>query len=261
MFEEILIAIIQGITEFLPISSSGHIVIVEKLFSLEHSLFLAIWLHASSLLAIAVYYRKDIWSLLGDFLALLQKKEQVDGELALMLGVATIITALTSLILYQIVFPFFIFDGSVMTIVGVMLFITAGMIVIAEYTSKKTTRRKFNWLNSILVGVAQGLAVIPGLSRSGTTIAYLVGVGINRAEAVRISFLLAIPTIFGSLLFGLSDANNLSQALTFEYIVLFIIGFIVSLLSIKLMTKWVEKRWIWFVPYCLITGTFVLLFL
>ena len=89
MLEQSLIAVVQGITEFLPISSSGHIAIFNELLDLEYSLFLIIWLHASSLLAVLIYYRKDIFSLCRDFLLLLQKKENQDGPLAIKLLVAT----------------------------------------------------------------------------------------------------------------------------------------------------------------------------
>jgi len=255
MLEHSIIAIIQGITEFLPISSSGHILIGQELFDLEINIFLAIWLHASSLLAVVLYYHKDIFTLVKDFFLLLANKKQQRGVFALQLGVATIITAGSGLLIAR-----FLQENLSLNLVGVMLIITALMIFLAEYV-RKTSVQNFGWKQTVLVALAQGLAVIPGLSRSGTTIAYLIAAGIKRHEAVRISFLLAIPTIFGSLLFGLSESENVSRALSLEYGVLFIIGFVTSLISIKLMNSWVHKYWRLFIPYCITLGLGVLIFL
>lgn len=256
MFENSLIAIVQGITEFLPVSSSGHVAIAERLLGLEYSLFLVIWLHASSLLAVIIYYWKDIFALIADFFALVQKKENKDGLLAIQLLVATVITAVLGLGAGM-----FLADSISFTLVGVMLVITALMIFLAEYFRKGSVETPFGWRETFLVAIAQGCAVIPGLSRSGTTIAYLISAGIERVEAVRISFLLSIPAIAGSLVFGLSDIDNVQKALTLEYVVIFIVGFITSFVSIRLMNAWIHRYWKLFIPYCLVVGLLVIVFL
>lgn len=256
MLEQSLVALIQGITEFLPISSSGHVAIFERILGLEYSLFLVIWLHASSLLAVVIYYWKDIISLIRDAVFFILKKENDEGLFAVQLLVATFVTALIGITFGQL-----INESISFSLIGSMLLVTAGMIYVAEYFRGTSHKKTFGWREAWLVGAAQGLAVIPGLSRSGTTIAYLISTGIKRTDAVRISFLLSIPTILGSLVFGLSDGENINQALSLEYLVIFIVGFVTSLVSIKLMNTWIEKYWKLFIPYCIVVGLLVLVFL
>ena len=253
MFELLFIAVIQGITEFLPISSSGHITVAGALFDIEYSLFMIIWLHASSLAAVITYYFKDLLLIARDFILLLLKQENREGPLAIQLVGATAVTGVIGLFLKD-----FLENEISFTIVGLMLIATAGLIYLAESLRRYTRGGSFNWVHTGLVGIAQGLAVFPGLSRSGTTITYLIGAGLERKEAVRISFLLSIPTIGGTLALGLLDSENLALAITPTYILIFIVGFITSLVSIKLMNMWVEKYWKLFIPYCLILGVLVL---
>ena len=254
MFESIIVAIVQGITEFLPVSSSGHVTIIASLLDIEFSLFLLVWLHASSLLAVVLYYFKDIVTLITDFFKMTLHLENDQGTIVLKLLGATTVTGVMGLFAAKAFSDFISLN-----IIALMLFATAGMIYLAETLRRYTKGNSFSWIQAAGVGVAQGLAVLPGLSRSGTTIAYLVGAGIERQEAVRISFLLSIPTIAGALLLGLLDGDNIEKIFTLQYLVLFIAGFISSLVSIKLMSVWVEKHWTLFIPYCLILGTGLLL--
>lgn len=256
MFEQIIVAMIQGITEFLPISSSGHIAIAERLFGIEYSLFMLIWLHASSLLAVIVYYFKDLIVIARDLLLLICKQENEQGPLGIKLLGATVITGVLGLLLKPIVE-----DALSFKIIGLMLVATAGLIYLAESLRKHTKGGTFSWFHAAGVGLAQGLAVFPGLSRSGTTITYLVGAGLERTEAVRLSFLLSIPTIGGVFALGLLDSKNVELIFTLPYLIIFIVGFTTSLLSIKLMNIWVEKYWKLFIPYCLIVGALVIMFL
>ncbi len=256
MFEQLLVAMVQGLTEFLPISSSGHIAITERIFGIEYSLFMLIWLHASSLLAVIVYYVKDLLIIARDVLLLLLKQENEQGALGVQLIGATVITGVLGLLLKPVVE-----DTLSFTIIGIMLIVTAALIYLAESLRTHTKGGSFTWLHTAGVGIAQGLAVFPGLSRSGTTITYLIGAGLNRTEAVRISFLLSIPTIGATLALGLLDSENLSLITTPTYILIFIVGFLTSLISIKLMNIWVEKYWKLFIPYCVVIGILVVVFL
>lgn len=253
MFEQFIVATVQGITEFLPISSSGHVTIVGELFNLEYSLFILIWLHASSLLAVLVYYRKDILLIVRDVLRMLLGKENEEGPFALKLLGATVITGIIGLLLKPV-----LENAISFTVIGFMLLATAGLIYLAEKFRSYTKGSSFTWGRAALVGFAQGLAVFPGLSRSGTTITYLIGAGIDRTDAVRISFLLSIPTIGATLALGLLDAENIDLILTLPYMLMFVVGFITSLISIKLMNIWVEKYWRLFIPYCIVVGILVL---
>jgi undecaprenyl-diphosphatase len=254
MLDLIIVSIIQGITEFLPISSSGHIAIAGGLLDIEFSIFLLVWLHASSLLAVLVYYYKDIWPLTRDLGLVCIRRENEQGVFVLKLLGATTITGIIGVS----VATMFV-ENVTTTIIGLMLIATAGMIYLAESLRARTCGNNFTWFHAIGVGLAQGLAVVPGLSRSGTTIAYLVGAGIERERAVKISFLLSIPTIAGALLFGLLGAESVTTLITAPYMFAFVVGFITSLVSIKLMNLWVFKIWKWFIPYCLVLGVILIL--
>jgi undecaprenyl-diphosphatase len=175
------------------------------------------------------------------------------------------------------------------SLVGITLIITAGIILFAEkfrgiqhnssldkgklegIDLKKESKSTwipgeareddvfFSWKIAILLGIIQSIAVLPGISRSGITVAFLILIGINRKDSVKISFFLAIPTILGAMVLALKDAGT-NLLFSTENFAGFTITIIASLLSIKLMTKLVEKNWIWFAPYCAILGV-VLLFI
>lgn len=254
MFDLIIVSVVQGITEFLPISSSGHVAVIGELIDLEFSVLLLVWLHVSSLLAVVFYYHKDIWELTTDTFKMFALRENEYGPFVLRLLGATTITGIIG---YYAVDVFV--ENVTTTTVGLMLIATAGMIYLAESLRTYTRGTTFSWLHAGGVGIAQGIAVVPGLSRSGTTIAYLVGAGIEREEAVRISFLLSIPTIAGALAISIVGGQDLSLLISPTYIVAFIVGFITSLVSIRLMNAWVFKAWKWFIPYCLVLGVILVL--
>jgi len=254
MLDLIIVSIVQGITEFLPISSSGHIAIAGGLLDIEFSVFLLVWLHASSLLAVLVYYYKDIWPLTRDLGLVCIRRQNEQGVFVLKLLGATTITGVIGISAATM-----FVENVTTTVIGLMLIATAGMIYLAESLRSYNRGNNFTWFHAAGVGLAQGLAVVPGLSRSGTTIAYLVGAGIERERAVKISFLLSIPTIAGALLFGLLGAESVTTLITAPYMFAFVVGFITSLISIKLMNIWVFKIWKWFIPYCLVLGVILIL--
>ena len=258
LLDSIILGSIQGATEFLPISSSGHLFLMEQFLDLEQNLSFEIALHFASLLAIIVFFHKEIRQLLVSFFQFCIGKKSETGAYALKILVATLITVPVALVVKKSVF-----DAEQLTqnLVAIMLIITGVMIIVAEkgnqwFTVQKNTEF-LTWKNALLLGLVQGLTVVPGISRSGTTIALLVLLGLGRQFSVKTSFFLALPTIIGAMIFSLHDAGG-SLPLGKIELVGCVLSFFVALLAIKWMLKLVEKNWIWFAPYCL--GLGVLLF-
>jgi len=189
----IILGIIQGLTEFLPISSSGHLVIFQKLFGIEKGqLTLDVFLHFGTVIPVLIIFRNDIRDII-----LLKKK-----RLIFLLFLGLIPTGLIGYFFQDFFSKLF----SSVLVVGYMLLITALLLYLAERSGKNTrSLNEMKGFQAIIVGIAQGLAVIPGISRSGSTIVASLLQGIDRESAARYSFLLALPTIIGAGLLQLKD--------------------------------------------------------
>ncbi len=245
----IILGIVQGLTEFLPVSSSGHLVLLENIFNIENSsLFINVVLHFATLLAVVIYYRKQIWQLI---------KHPIQ-PLALYLIISTIITC-------SIVLLFADFFESSFS--GVLLawgfFLSALFLFATEYISRRYEEQKYNYSkvnikHSIFLGIFQGLAILPGVSRSGTTLCAGIVMGINKKDALDYSFLMSIPIIIASLVYELIKADYsaiLTEINVFNLILGGVVAFVFAILGIKVMLKVVEKiQYKWFALYLLILG-------
>ncbi|MDH3324296.1 MAG: undecaprenyl-diphosphate phosphatase [Candidatus Peregrinibacteria bacterium] len=249
IFEHIFLGVLQGFTEFLPVSSSGHLYLAQKFLGFVPDLTLEIFFHAGSLVAVVVFFKEDVWRIFKSTCSLdcLKKK---DGVLGVKLLLATILTVPVALLLeskFELVLN--------VKLVAAMLLITGIMILIAEKFRPKI-EKDLTWGIVIALGLVQGIAALPGISRSGITIAFLILVGVNRRKAAEYSFILSIPTILGAVVFAFNDAS-------FDFSIGKVLGFVIcvlaSLVAIKWMIKLVEKHWIWFAPYCFLLGASLLL--
>ena len=202
--EAIVLGITQGITEFLPISSDGHLILVPSLFGWQRfGLGFDVVLHAATLVATITYFRHDVWRLILGVFSKTEERAR-DRRLAWLIIAATIPSALIALALEPLVegvetLPM----SSQVTITGAFLVVTAILLTLAEVFARRTVHsvesaEEIPMKQALAIGVAQAFAVAPGLSRSGTTIAAGVGLGIKREEAARFSFLLSIPIIFAA---------------------------------------------------------------
>lgn len=204
LIEAVVLGITQGITEFLPISSDGHLILVPSLFGWQRfGLGFDVVLHAATLVATIAYFRRDVWNLILGVFSRAGERAR-DRRLAWLIIAATIPSALIALALEPLVegvetLPM----SSQVTITGAFLVLTAILLTLAEVFARRShhtveTAEDIPLAQAIAIGVAQSFAVAPGLSRSGTTIAAGVGLGIKREEAARFSFLLSIPIIFAA---------------------------------------------------------------
>lgn len=260
----LLLGLIQGLTEFLPISSSGHIALLSHLtdMDLAKQLFFNVCVHVGSLGAIFVFFRREIKELvLGCLNALTQKKNNAESKLFLNLVVATFVTGLFGILFhYNIELSFKSTQG-----LAVGWWITALLLLAAHGRLKYSLSSKpIKWHQALLIGLFQAMALLPGVSRAGATLTAGLLTGLGRDEAFRFAFLLAIPTIlmaFTAELFQ-QEGELLQPALIGPYLFGIVVSAISSYLALFLLYWFLKRRqFIPFVVYNLVLGTLVFLFL
>ena len=241
IFTSALLGVVQGLTEFLPVSSSGHLVIVQSMipgFSQPGVLFDAV-LHAGTLSAIVYYFRKEILKLKAKYLYYIV--------------VGTIPVVIIGYLFRPLAETFF----TNLRLVGAALMITGVINLLIDRAWKK--RGDLNEKKSLVVGVAQAFSIIPGISRSASTIFAGVGMGLDRKKAAQYSFLLSIPAIIGANIvqfyfYGFSGVENISY-----YIIGFLASFITGVFAIGLVLKLlVKKKFTYFAYYCFIVGAMII---
>lgn len=252
-WEALVLGIVQGLTEFLPVSSSGHLALFTALLGgetlPEENLLFTILVHAATALATIIVFRKDIAELIqGFFQKYNPNARHYIGKIALSMLPAVAV----GLFFEEEITALF---GSNLALVGAMLCITALLLFFTDRTITK--ERSFSYTFALLIGLAQAIAILPGISRSGATIATALLIGATRPEAARFSFLMVIPLILGSMAKTLLD-NDEAVFGTIEALPLFT-GFIAALLSGILACTWMisivkKSKLSYFAAYCLVVG-------
>ena len=273
LIQTILMGIIQGLSEFLPISSSAHLVFTSNFYKvfkgieiLEESnqeIFLDIMLHLGTLIAVLIFFRKEIWEIIKALYFGLKTNDfsSKDFKTGVYIVLGTVITVI-------IAFPLNEVAGALVfkpAIVGLLLIFTGALLLFSEYWSKKHPDKiAVNMKNSILIAIAQGLAALPGFSRSGLTIATGLLSGVSREEAARYSFLLSIPIILGASMVYPLVKLDFHEVMGYNWtaiIVGTIVSGIVGYLCIKYFLKFVSKFSLGiFGYYCLLMGIFTFIF-
>ncbi len=245
LLSAILLAIIQGITEWLPISSSGHLVLAQMLFGLKVPILFDIMLHLGTLLAALFYFRDDIRRMAFAFFSFNSKSE--DSKLVWLILLAGIPTAAIGFAFKD----FFESQFSSGLGIGIAMAITGTFLFICEGTPGS---KRIGAKSAFVIGVAQGLAVMPGISRSGSTIGAGLLMGVEREKALRFSFILGIPAILGAALFEWDGAEISGIPLETSLIAI-AISAIVGYLSIGFMMDFVKRRGLKpFSYYCFLIG-------
>lgn len=247
-----LLGLVQGITEFLPVSSSGHLVLSQKLLGLhEPEMLFDVAVHVGTLFAVLMVFRADLYAMLRGLWASDTQARQ--GRRMLMLVIAgSIPTALMGLIFKDTFEALF----ASITAVGLALLVT-GFILMATHYAPQATRglEQTGWGRAVLIGIAQGMAITPGISRSGTTIAAGLLLGLERELAARFSFVLSIPAILGALALQIKDLGATSQTPMAPLIVGAVVAAITGYAALKLLIKLVKGgRLHWFAFYCWALG-------
>lgn len=251
LLKAIILAIVQGITEFLPISSSGHLAILQILFNVkEGNVFFSQVLHFGTLLSILLVYHKQVINMIVEFFKMLGsliKREKIElnhyQKLALYIILATIPTVIIALFIEKYLDQLYMSS----LIIGLCFIITAFMIYFIDINihGKNTMRITDAGAAKVLaIGAVQGVAALPGISRSGSTIFISHILGINKKDAVDFSFLLAIPAMLGGFILGLKDIFKEGSAVSFDInaIVGLIVSFITGVLSIRLIKVLIKKK-------------------
>jgi len=243
LFHALILGIVQGLGEFLPISSSAHLIIVPWLFGwAPHSLGFDVALHWGTLLAVLVYFRNDVWLLMRGFWHSLFKStrnfnQNIYQKLSWYLILASIPGAIIGKLLEEKAET--IFRNPVQAAVTLGIF---GLIVLfVDMMGKKEKNLdKITWKNALVIGLSQALAIFPGVSRSGATMAAALSMGFKRADAARFSFLMSIPIILGAGLLKIKDFNN--GVTSVELIVGVVASAVFGFLSIKFLLQYLAKH-------------------
>lgn len=242
------LGLVQGLTEFLPVSSSGHLVLFSKLFGVEEELFVSILLHVATLLSILVVYRKDVWQMI----------RHPFSKQTMMIVVATIPTCLICLALMPIIK--LSFTG---TILPICFLVSAILLMLSENYSKKKQTSPISYKSAFWIGVSQGFAVFPGVSRSGTTISAGLFAGNKKEDVAKFSFLMSIPIILLSLVMEIAEIaiNGMTiKTSAVGMIIAFVTAFLVGIFAIKTMMKVTQKAKLRYFSYYLILLSVISLF-
>jgi undecaprenyl-diphosphatase len=250
-----LLGLLQGLTEFLPISSSGHLVITAELLGYQSpGLVLEAAVHGATTLAVIIYFRERFISIIrGAF------NDLPTRHLVLMLALSFTVTAVVGLLLSPWVTA--AFESPV--IIGGMLLVTAAALISTRFIpfmADPGSLFSITWKVALIIGLAQGIAVFPGISRSGLTIIAALWLGQSRSSAAEFSFLLAVPTVVAASLFSLIREPEIPSADLAEILVAGIVALIVGFLTIHWLMRWLQRgRLWWFSGYCAVVGAASLL--
>ena len=258
-----ILAVLQGITEFLPVSSSGHLVILDELLPIQSGMLFDLMLHLATLVSVCAFYRREIAEIfVGCIRELRGAPETQDKKNLKFVGfllISTFITGIIGLCLNDAV------ENHLrsLVIVGSLLVVNA---VILWFSQKRglfrVTDGALNLKSSIVIGLAQGIAVLPGISRSGSTITAALLLGIENKDCAKISFLLSIPVILGAGVLHIGELDNLDDIVGGSVAIVMaaaVVAAVVGYISLVLLNRILQNaRFHHFAPYCLIVGLLAL---
>ncbi len=262
VIQAIILGIVQGLTEFIPVSSSGHLVLVPALLGWSApGLAFDTVLHLGTALALIVFFwREWITLIVAGLRSLVRWRiESVDERLAWLVVVGCIPAALAGYFLQD----FFarVFEDPIVS--GYFLIVTAGILTVAESLGRRLrSLEKLRLPDSLAVGVAQAVAILPGISRSGSTMAAGLLVGLDRESAARYSFLLATPVILGAGLLQVPKAvrTRAEGAGSLELLLGFVVAAVVGYLCVGFLLRYLRHRGLYpFAAYCLVAGLFAVI--
>ena len=276
ILQSLLLGVLQGVTEFLPVSSSGHLAVAQHLFSLgDVPLLFDVFLHLATLAAVVLYFRRSILKLFCAFGRMIARRPVVSGvsgesgltesdeasrKTVVAVIIATLVTGVIGVAAEKML------PSLSIRFVCALFIVTACMLLFSQYMSRK--RRTVNngngisWKQALAVGVAQGIGTLPGISRSGSTIAGGLLSGLAQADAGEFSFIVSIPAILGAFILELKDFDKMSESIgVLQIVVGCAAAFVVGRVSLSILMKIIKKGKLgWFACYLIPLGIAGLLF-
>jgi len=252
----IILGLIQGLTEFLPVSSSGHLEIAKTILgeskAAEESLLMTVVLHFATALSTIVIFREDLVEI---FEGLFKFKNNDSFQFSLKIVLSMIPAIIVGVFFNNEIEALF---GGALTLVGGMLIITGLLLFLAD--KAKASKKQVGIKNSVLIGLSQAIAILPGISRSGATISTAVILGIDKEKAARFSFLMVVPLIFGKMAKDILSGDVQYASATFLPLVIgFLTAFITGIIACKWMIKLVKNSQLkYFAYYCFAVGAIVI---
>lgn len=274
IFQGIVLGVLQGIAEFLPISSSGHLIVAQNLFGLEEvPLLFDVFLHVATLLAVVLYFRKKIWELICSFARIfvpvknpsavqIEKKDE-DTKYIVAIILATFVTGVLGIFSSKVISEISVKLVCAGFVVTALLLIFSSLIEKKHLSYSETSLKSPSWKQSLVIGLAQGIGTLPGISRSGSTIAGSLFCGVKRDVAGEFSFIVSIPAILGAFILELKDLSEVSSSIGAEPVIAgcaaaFASGYIALSWLMKLIKK---GRLEWFACYLIPVGILGMIFL
>ena len=249
LIEALVLGVVQGLTEWLPVSSSGHLVLTQEFLGLEATVFFDLVLHVGTLAVVLVFYRSSVAAILASLPSLPSAWREhgprealwhhPERRLALLVVLGSVPTAIIGFTFEDTFVAWF----SSLLVVGIALVATGTWLALSRLAPHAPSPGQLTLVAALLVGTAQGLAIIPGVSRSGATIVAALLLGVERELAVRYSFLLSVPAIAGATLFQ-ADATNLDAALSAwpVYLAGLLAALVVGYAALWLLVQLVKRR-------------------
>lgn len=255
IIKSIALGMLQGIAEFLPISSSGHLQVMQYIFKIEETpLLFDIMLHLSTLLAVVLYFRKKIWKLLCILGRFITRKPRLETEdendlltgtdkrgrkTILFIILTTIVTGAIGVGVSKII------KTLPIKVVFIFFIVTGILLILSSIVEKKVAGyggQGLTWYKALIIGIAQGIGTLPGISRSGSTIAGALFCHINKEEAAEYSFIVSIPAILGAFILELKDLQLVGSAISIECIIAgMAASFAWGMLSLSVLMKVIKK--------------------
>jgi undecaprenyl-diphosphatase len=257
----IMLAVVQGITEFLPISSSGHLILVPQLMHWkDQGLVVDVMTHLGTLLAVLIYFWRDVWRIAKGALELLKGKVTEEGKLAIYIVLATIPAVAFGVFLKK--FGYTDLERNVAVVAWNTILYGILMLIADMVGPQERTMSNMRLGSALLIGVAQALALIPGTSRSGVTMTAGRFLGFTRPDSARFSFLLAIPATAGAIVFTVGDAVASGEGVTMDAIYCAALTFVAGILAIAFLMNLIRRiSFLPFVLYRMVLGGFLLVLL
>ena len=263
LWKSIVLGIVQGLTEFLPVSSSGHLVVFSGLLKIDlnanAALAFDVALHFGSLIALVIFFWGDIVGLFRGFLATFRSsrtaEETLKRNMFWLIVAAIIPSGIIGVLFNAAIAKAF----SSLYVVATMFLVTAALLFLQHFASTARTIREVGWKDALAIGIGQVFALLPGLSRSGTTMSVGVYRGLKQEDAVHFSFLMAIPTIAGAAIFALKDflKAGMSTNSLADIGIGVVVSALTSLVAIGLLLKVARKgKMQWFALYCVAAAVF-----